>query len=522
MVKHVLNWVALIGLTILATNISIGQTRYVDGIFTDVMVTENVPYAQQISILTGAPDTIPLVCDIYQPMGDTTSNRPVMVIAGTGNFLPRLFNGSPTGTWRDSAQVELALELAKRGYVAISYYYRQGWDALNDNVTAQTQSLLQATYRGIQDSRTLARWLRMTADTAMGNPYSIEPNMIGIIGMGTGGYLAYAVNFLKDFDTELNQIKFQDPATGNPLVDTTLQSNLFGTTSTLLNIPNHLGYSSEFQVCVNIGGALGDSSWINAGEAPTISFHCTADANAPYNLGNVIVPTTGNVVIPDAAGSYLVSKIQDRLGNNNVFKGLGLTDPYTMRADMVNSGWEGFYPFVLPDTGGTYDCFGTPLPLQPQGSPWTWWDEQTFIQQWDGGGFDTVFNASGIASNCNQRRSNADMSPMKGRIYVDTMVNYMAPRLYRVFALALNNEVPVATNLSVYPNPATDHITIENSDSGNPIKEVAIFDQQGRLLFTRTGQGNLIRIQRQNWNRGLYIVRIKTQKGIANKKLLLN
>ncbi|MCI4666840.1 MAG: T9SS type A sorting domain-containing protein [Bacteroidia bacterium] len=498
-----------------------GQSRYLDEIFTEVTRTDTVVYGQNISILTGSPDTIPLICDIYQPVGDTASDRMVILLASTGNFLPRLFNGGPFGTIKDSANVEIATRLAKRGFVVANFYYRQGWDAANPDIVTQTRTLLQATYRGIQDARTCARWFRMTEDM-MSNPYGINPDAIGIMGVGTGGYVAYACGYLNDFNGELNLIKFQDPGTGAPLVDTLAQSNLYGTTNTPLNIANHVGYSSDFQVVINVGGALGDSSWVNPGEAPSISFHCNEDPFAPYNIGNVIVPTTNNVVIDGAAGSFLVSKIQDRLGNNDVFK-QGYSDAFTTAANARNNGWEGFMPFILPDTGGTYDCFGTPLPLIPQSSPWYWWDDAQFIADWDGGGFDVAFGVSGVAANCNQRANGPDASKAKANLYIDTLIGYMAPRLERIVSFVTKNESPIASEISLYPNPASDVITISNSDAGNPITEVTLLDPQGRVIYrSNVGQTNLVRINRQNWARGLYMAQIKTKNGTASKKLLLN
>jgi len=529
MKKHVLTLVVGLVLAIIAFQPAQAQNRYVDDIFAEVIRTDTVPYGQNISILTGAPDTIPLICDIYEPVGDTASERYVVLIASTGNFLPKLFNGGPFGTIKDSSTVELATRLAKKGYVAVPFYYRQGWDATNPDVTTQTQTLLQATYRGIQDAKTCARWFRMT-QAENGNPYRINKDAIGIMGIGTGGYLAYAANFLNDLDTELNLIKFQDPTTGDILVDTTVQGNLDGTVAAPLNIANHVGYSSDFQIAINIGGACGDSSWVNAGESPTISFHCSADPFAPYFLGNVIVPTTGNVVIDNAAGSRLISRIQDRLGNNDIFKDAGFSDDFTTEANTKNDGWEGFFPFILPDTGGTYDCgpgTGTQLPLTPQSSPWYWWDEATFIAEWNGGGFDAATGVPGVIANCDQRANNPDMSKAKALTYIDTLMGYMAPRLNLAFAVSdsvgASTKDLISQNIKLYPNPATDLITLTNSDGSDPIREVSIMDKQGRIIYRRQmNQSGAVKIRRENWSSGLYLLRIETRRGVATKKLLLN
>ncbi|MEO0340319.1 MAG: alpha/beta hydrolase, partial [Bacteroidota bacterium] len=167
------------------------QTRYLDDVFTGVNVTVDVPYASNISILTGAPDTIPLVMDIYTPDGDDATDRPVVVYFHTGSFLPQYFNGQITGNKQDSTCAEICRRLARKGYVAISATYRAGWVPTAVGAEGQntrTGTLLNAAYRGIQDARSLIRFLRMTA-AEMENPYGINTENITLWGQGTGGYL---------------------------------------------------------------------------------------------------------------------------------------------------------------------------------------------------------------------------------------------------------------------------------------------------------------------------------------------
>jgi hypothetical protein len=68
------------------------QIRYLDDIFSDVTITSDVTYATNITILPVLqglpPAAAPLVCDIYEPVGDSLLNRPVIILAHTGSFLP--------------------------------------------------------------------------------------------------------------------------------------------------------------------------------------------------------------------------------------------------------------------------------------------------------------------------------------------------------------------------------------------------------------------------------------------------
>ena len=86
------------------------------------------------------------------------------------------------------------------------------------------------------------------------------------------------------------------------------------------NTDNWPGYSNDVVACVNVGGALGDSAWMEVGEPPLISFHCPDDGFAPFTQGIVIVPTTQEVVV-DVVGSRWAIEKANELGNNDVLYG---------------------------------------------------------------------------------------------------------------------------------------------------------------------------------------------------------
>ena len=140
------------------------QVRYLNEVFTDVNVTTDVLYGQNVTVLPllqGAPPAAqPLVCDIYEPAGDTETDRPLMIYIHTGNFLPQYLNGSAVGTKSDSVAVELCSRYAKMGYVVASIDYRLGWNPLAATQSERTYQLINAAYRGVQDARTAVRFFR--------------------------------------------------------------------------------------------------------------------------------------------------------------------------------------------------------------------------------------------------------------------------------------------------------------------------------------------------------------------------
>jgi hypothetical protein len=443
------------------------QTRYLDDVFTGVTVTSDVTYATNINIfplLMGlAPAPAPILCDIYEPTGDSIVNRPVIILAHTGSFLPPVINGQPTGSKSDLSIVEQCTRWAKKGYVVVAMDNRLGWNPTSTDQNVRTSSLLQAAYRGIQDAKAMVRYMRMTE--ANGNPYGIDQSKIVLGGQGTGGYISLGYPTLDNPSVELNLLKFlnlTNPAQPVPYVNPPFFGNPDGTDSTYLpaaasptgqtelwNIPNNPSYSSEISMAFNIGGCLADSSWLEAGDVPMVSFHCAKDENGPYANGDVIVPTTGNFVV-EAQGSYIVQKHQDMYANNAPFANAGFTDPITVQSVInnttystinnytVGNNYEGLYTFVTPGPSIAPNPFGQAY--TEEGAPWDWWDNTTYGIQ-----AEAVNGVPGMTSpaffEANALLGNPDMSAIKGNLYIDTIQGYLNPRMHLVLDLANNTYV---------------------------------------------------------------------------------
>jgi hypothetical protein len=400
-----------------------------------------------------APGPAPILCDIYEPAGDTATNKPVIILLHTGSFLPPVANGQPTGSKTDLSIVEQCTRWAKKGYVAVAMDNRLGWNPTSTDQDTRTSSLLQAAYRAIQDAKAMVRYMRMTEAT--GNIYGIDESKIVLGGQGTGGYISMSYDALDNPAVELNLTKFinlQNPAQPIPYVIPAIFGNPDGTDSTyfppnapplmspipvLWNIPNNPSYSSAISMAFNIGGCLADSSWLGAGDAPMVSFHCAKDENAPYANGDVIVPSTGDFVV-EAQGSYIVQKHQEKYLNNLPFAFAGITDPITSQSVInnttyassngytVGNSFEGLYTFVTPPPSATPDAYGQAF--TESGAPWDWWDNTLYEAQ------SQVVNGPAPAGvfAANSILGNPDMSATKGNLYLDTIQGYLNPRMYMV------------------------------------------------------------------------------------------
>lgn len=536
--KKFLQSILVITLLIVSTNAN-SQTRYLDDTFSDVTITSNVTYGTNISILPalqGQPPAVaPLVCDIYEPAGDTETNRPVIILAHTGSFLPPVINGQPTGSKTDSSIVEQCTRWAKKGYVAIAISYRLGWNPTSTDQNVRTSTLIQAAYRSIQDARSLIRFMRQ--DEANGNTYGIDGSKIAFGGHGTGGYLALGTATL-DTTAELYLPKFldlTDPQNPVPYVYPPVFGNIWGTdmgylpvTDSLGNpvldslgnpvmapfaLPNHIGYSSDISVAFNLGGALADISWLSPGDVPIIGFHCEKDMYAPIDTGDVIVPTTGEFVV-EVMGSRTIAHYSNAYGNNDVFVQAGFSDSFTTAANMNNSGYEGLYVFKTPPPSSIPNAFGE---LEEEwGAPWDWWDNVTYDAQ-----FAAIQGAPAGYGAANSILGNPDMSATKGRAYIDTIQGYLNPRLYVALGLSGNTSINqvIDSSTEIYPNPTNNSLNIVSYATN--INSISIYNLNGQEVLNTNVNANQIRLNTSQLDKGTYIIDIKSNNTSIKRKLMI-
>lgn len=497
--------ISLLFVLALSTSLS-AQRRYFDPVFDNVTVTPNITYGVNASVLelSVAMQAIPkeLKMNVYEPAGDTETDRPLVIIMHTGNFLPPTINGGCSGTIIDADNVEMATRLAKMGYVAAVADYRIGWNPIGDQTT-RVFTLINAAYRGVQDSRTCVRYFRK--DRALDNQFKIDPDKITLWGIGTGGYISLASATL---DTVSDTYIPKFLTASGPMVIQAVNGNVDGTTVGItfpgypgfpagdtLCYPNHVGYSSEFGLAVNLGGALGDTSWIEANETPIISFHVPTDPFAPCETGIVNVPPPISLPVVEVTGSCGLQPIVNSVGNNDAMINANLNDPLSVHARAINGNIEGFYPFIglAPTESAPWAFASSPNPFNLATSP-----------------------------NCETLAASHTAT-------IDTIMAYFAPRACAVFGLYGDCETVSTKNLSqievgmtAAPNPATDDVTLK-TDSRYVMQHIELVDATGRLCRTFFDVNtNQYTIQRNGLTSGLYFARVTFKEGISTLKLILN
>ncbi|MCI5059089.1 MAG: T9SS type A sorting domain-containing protein [Flavobacteriales bacterium] len=468
---------------LLCASINVNAQRFLSEVFTDVTVTDNIVFSNNITVISGSPAPEDLEMTIYEPTGDTMSKRPVFVYLHTGNFLPKPLNGGVVGNRNDSAIVEICTRLAKYGYVVASIDYRLGWNPLGQNQDERTGTLLNAVYRAVQDGRTAVRFLRKDAATT--NTYKIEPGRISVLGEGSGGYVAFAMASLNKL-SEIQMTKFFDLTSNQFYVDTALSGDWNGIGGNGLNITNHAGYNSEISFSCNLGGAMGDSTWLEAGDVPMVSFHCPNDPFAPYMYGTVIVPTTQQTVV-DVSGSHDIQRQTNGFGNNDPFISQNISDAWTTRANAINDGHKGLFPFIRPS---------------PESAPWQWWDPNE-------------------PNDSTAKLTNPDMSKAKALAYIDTIMGYLAPRVYHSVIQApplTVEEAEVRGVSSVFPNPTADVLNIAAEEQ---IRQYTILNNAGQIVRTAGVNSNFLNVSVEDFAPGLYFIQVETSAKTDFHKVII-
>lgn len=254
--------------------------RYNSLVFTDVTVTSAVVYGSNTGV-GGGTQTLRL--DVYEPTGDVLEARPVIIVAFGGSFI--------SGTRSDVA--DLCNTFAKMGYVAIAPDYRVGFFFPNEATTTR------AVMRGAHDMKAVVRYLRKSV-AELDNPYRIDPERIISGGVSAGAISAIHAVYL-DQEAEIPAILVPEmPALGG------VEGN-----------SGSPGYSSEVMAVYSFSGAIGDSSWINAGDPPLVSLHEVGDGVVPYYTQEVSVIGIPTGLI--ASGSHDIHERADHIGLTNCF-----------------------------------------------------------------------------------------------------------------------------------------------------------------------------------------------------------
>jgi acetyl esterase/lipase len=507
--------------------------RYVDEVFTNFTVQNNVVYSVNNSVIaasngvpyieTGtAPQAPALVFDLYEPENDTLTERPLIIMLHTGTFLPIIYNGNPTGARQDFATTRICQSYAKRGYTVANLEYRLGWNPAAPTQADRAGSLMKAVYRAIQDTKSAVRFFRK--DYENGNQWGIDTSRIILCGQGSGGWVALGYATV-DKLAEVQLPKFLD-ANAIPLVDTTVIGDWDGIGGEF-NMETNLGYSNDIHMVCSMGGGMGDLSWLEAGDVPTIAVHCPTDPVATYTTGDVAIASIG-VVTTDISGSYDVLKKANLLGNNTVFDAINAgNDPYTVAARNASQNAEGLSDIGGTEIGAPVDNLFPFLTGNPfEASPWDFWDSTTTVNTAIALGLPA---AQGTQAHVSGKQQNPDMSMAKSMAYIDSTLGFFCRRIVRATNLDGLNSVNELTNslstIQIYPNPTSSNATLSMNLAGEAQVEMNLVDISGKVMTTKnygtlTGSWST-NLNTTGFSAGIYLVELNIGGNKVTKRLVI-
>jgi predicted esterase len=217
--------------------------RYRDLVFAAATKTADVTYGSAMNL---SGQTITLRLDIYEPTGDTITERPAIVWVHGGSF--------SSGDKSSPELVDEATVFSRKGYFNVSINYRL--EPGGCSAGAPSGNCVAAIQEAMEDAQTAVRFLR--TNEAL---YGIDESRIAIGGTSAGAITALNVGF----------DSIEDP-------------------------------TAAVGAAVSLSGSriLGTS---DPGDAPSLLFHGTSDSVVPYQWA----VTTYNQALAAGLDSYLTS-----------------------------------------------------------------------------------------------------------------------------------------------------------------------------------------------------------------------
>jgi para-nitrobenzyl esterase len=194
--------------------------------------------------------------DIYQPTGDTSSSRPVIILAHEGSFT----SGDRTS---DATVDSLCARFARRGYVTVSIDYRLAASSLAmTNLTTATDEVAKA----ISDGKAAIRYMSQNASI-----YKIDTNRLFIGGNSAGAVLYMHVGYIDSV------------AECSPLIDTALVHN-----GGFDGNSGNPGYTTKAKAVINFAGALNTVNLVGVNDIASVNAQGDQDLVVPYTCNKAL------------------------------------------------------------------------------------------------------------------------------------------------------------------------------------------------------------------------------------------
>jgi acetyl esterase/lipase len=235
--------------------------KFKDFVFSNVTVEKNISYQAQIK--PGTKKKYYLF-DLYQPAGDTTLSRPVIIWIHGGGFKFGTKASRGTPAWSKT--------FAQRGYVCAAINYRLS----KKRPLARFNDLADGCYDGVEDVIQVIEFIKKNY-----TQYKIDTRRIILAGNSAGGMIALQACY-SSFSELAKLAQHAD-------------SNIVSTAHNPMNI----------SAIINFWGAIFDTGWLKNAQVPIVSVHGSKDRVVPYNHKDI--PLYGSSPIHRQADSLHIS-----------------------------------------------------------------------------------------------------------------------------------------------------------------------------------------------------------------------
>ena len=334
-------------------------------------------------------------------------------------------------------------------------------------------------------------------------------------------------------------------------------------------VKNHSGYLGDNLPLAGCIDTLGNNVWMRNGymkkhtgymymgtQTPDGKIYVTADITGTVEWGNnsfgtyiynhpnhllALNPLNGDIITKDSvAGNDLIGLLAYTAdSSNNVYcGGAMLSDVFVAGQQLISVGGQDFFIAKY----GTTNCWVTPLHfldyiLRPKSdntslieSYWKTANEinvsHFYVQRsTNGKDFNIIGKvaANGVGDNEYSFIDNSPLSTVDSRplTYYYRIVSVDKDGTQGFSEIKTINYKPQTVNgFSLFPNPVLLSCRISIQCKG--MKEVRVDDCLGRIVFQSTVNCQLLTVNTKNFNKGLYIVQVVTDKGeVKTQKLVI-
>lgn len=255
--------------------------KYLQPIYEELSLTIDVLYGNNI---TSEGDSMDLFMDIFEPEGDTSALRPLVIYLHGGSFT--------SGSRQMPEAYFICEDFAHRGYVSSSISYRQEPSLLS---LLSQEAMIKAVFRASEDFKASVRYFFKSAKED-GNPFRIDTNRI-IVGGASAGSIAVLHGVYISNSSELPE-RFQ-----KYMEELNIDADFVGNSG-------NKEYSFKTIGVINVSGALQNKTFLDNDTIPLVSIHNEVDFTIPYVEGNPYsLP-----LLPVVRGSYTLHKYYKKLG----------------------------------------------------------------------------------------------------------------------------------------------------------------------------------------------------------------